>query len=113
MHEISLCEGIRGVIEENARRHAFQRVKRVWLEIGALSCATPEAMRFAFAAVMRGSPAEQARLEIIEVPGRAWCEQCGRNVSISEYYDPCPGCGGFALRVTAGEELRVKRLEVE
>ncbi|MBC7908848.1 MAG: hydrogenase maturation nickel metallochaperone HypA, partial [Rhodospirillaceae bacterium] len=28
-------------------------------------------------------------------------------------FDPCPKCGGFGLAVTAGEEMRIKELEVE
>ena len=51
MHEMALCEGIIGIVEEQARKRPFSRVKVVCLEIGALSHVAPEAMRFCFEAV--------------------------------------------------------------
>jgi len=113
MHEMSLCEGVIQVLEENARSQGFSRVKTVRLEIGALAGVELEAMRFGFEVVKKGTLAEQARLEIIELPGRAWCLCCGESVEIGQRFDPCPKCGGFPLQITGGEELRVKELEVE
>ncbi|WP_031433805.1 hydrogenase maturation nickel metallochaperone HypA [Methylomarinum vadi] len=113
MHEMSLCESILDIIEQQAREQQFAKVKTVRLEIGALSSVEPEAMRFCFDAVMQGSLAGQARLEIIDVQGQAWCMQCGHNVVIEQRYDPCPSCGGFQLQVNGGEEMRIKELEVE
>jgi hydrogenase nickel incorporation protein HypA/HybF len=102
-----------GIIEDEAARQGFTRVNRVRLEIGALSGAEPEAMRFGFDAVTRGTLAEGAELEIIPLPGTAWCLPCAGQVEISERFDACPNCGSFQLQVTGGEELRIKDLEVE
>lgn len=112
MHEMSLCESILGILEDHARGQGFRRVTGVWLEVGALAGVEPEALRFSFEVVTRGTLAEQARLEIIEVPGQAWCVRCERNVPVSQRFDACPRCGGFGLQLTAGDELRVKELEV-
>jgi len=113
MHEMSLCESILNVLEETARSQHFARVTEVRLEVGALAGVEIEALRFGFDAVMRGSLADGARLEIIEVPGEAWCMQCARTVPISQRFDACPECGGHQLQVTGGEELRIKDLRVE
>lgn len=113
MHEMSLCESVLRILEDSAASRGFARVKTVWLEIGALTCVEPEAMRFCFAAVTRGSLAEQADLEIINVAGEAWCERCASSVPITQRFDACPECGAFPLRVTDGEQTRVKELEVE
>lgn len=113
MHEMSLCESIVTILEENARRQGFSRVKAVWLEIGGLAGVEVEAMRFGFEAVTRGTLAEQARLEIIDVPGQAWCMQCAKTVPVYRLFDACPECGGYQLQVTGGEEMRIKELEVE
>ncbi len=113
MHEMSLCESIVQILEENAKSQGFAKVKTVWLEIGGLSGVEPEAMRFSFDAVTRGTLADRARLEIIEVPGQAWCLQCARNVAVKQRFDACPDCGGYQLQVTGGEEMRIKELEVE
>lgn len=113
MHELSLCENIRQVLEQQASLQQYQRVKTVWLEIGKLSCIEPEAIRFAFEIVMQGSIAEQARLEIIELPGEARCLDCLQSVQIQQRYDECPFCGSCRLQIHNGEQMRIKELEVE
>jgi hydrogenase nickel incorporation protein HypA/HybF len=113
MHEMSLCESIVQILEDNAKSQGFAKVKTVWLEIGGLSGVEPEAMRFSFDAVTRGTLADRARLEIIEVPGQAWCLQCARTVAVKQRFDACPDCGSYQLQVTGGEEMRIKELEVE
>ena len=113
MHEMSLCESILDILEQQAQAQHYRKVKTVWLEIGALSSVEPEAMRFCFDAVMRGSLADQARLEIVHVQAQAWCLQCCQNVVIGQRYDACPTCGSHQLQINAGEEMRIKELEVE
>ncbi len=113
MHEMSLCEGVLKILEQNACTQGYRRVKTVWLEIGVLSCVEPEAMRFSFDLVMDGSLAEGATLEIVRMPGEAWCMQCARTVKVNQRYDACPDCGGYQLQVTTGDEMRIKELEVE
>ena len=114
MHEVSLVEGVLRILEQQAAEQAFSRVKTVWLEIGELSHVSPEAMDFCFAAIAKSSPvAADARLEIIRVPGQAWCQDCAATVAIPQRFGPCPKCAGTNLAVTGGEEMRVKELEVE
>ncbi len=113
MHEMSLCEGVLQILQDHARSQGFRQVKTVWLEIGALSGVDAEAMRFGFDAVMKGTLADGATLEIIELPGQAWCLPCSRPVAVKARYDACPECGSYQLQVTGGEEMRIKELEVE
>lgn len=112
MHEMSLCEGVMQVIEEQAVRQGFSRVVVVRLEVGDLAVVEPAALRFCFEVIARGTLAEGARLEIIALPGRAWCPACGKGVTVQQRFDACPACGGFALQVTGGDEMRIKDLEV-
>jgi hydrogenase nickel incorporation protein HypA/HybF len=112
MHELSLCQGIIEVLEAEARRQHFQKVRVVHLEIGALSGVDEEALRFGFEVVSRGTLAENAALAIEKTPGTAWCFDCNRTIGIAEYYDPCPECQGHKLRVEGGEQMRVKEIEV-
>jgi hydrogenase nickel incorporation protein HypA/HybF len=113
MHEMSLAEGVLQAIADSARANRFARVRRVWLEIGELAGVEPEALRFCFDAVTRGSMAEGAALDIVSTPGTAWCMDCARTVALPALDAACPGCGGWLLQVNGGRELRVKELEVE
>ena len=113
MHEMSLCESIVRIAQQQARQQSFRRVIVIRVEIGALSCASPEALEFCFKAVSHGSVAEGAHLELVRQPGSAWCMNCGETVCINERYDSCPQCGTYELQVTGGDQLRVSELEVE
>ena len=113
MHEMSLCESILQTLEQQAPVQNFRKVKTVWLEIGALAGVEIDALRFNFDIVIRGSLAEAAKLEIIKIPGQAWCLPCGRNVAVQQLYDECPLCGSHQLQVTGGDQMRIKELEVE
>ncbi|TAN75081.1 MAG: hydrogenase maturation nickel metallochaperone HypA [Gallionella sp.] len=113
MHEMSLAENVLQIIEDAAREQGFMRVKTVWLEIGQLACVEKESLRFCFDAVTHGSIAEQAHLEIIETAGQGQCEKCARNFPLSALYEVCPECGGAQIKITGGNEMRVKELEVE
>ena len=112
MHEMSLCEGMRTVIEQHAQQHAVQAVKRVRVEIGRFAGVEKDALSFAFDVVMRGSVAEGADLVMLDLPGRAMCYDCVKEVEINERLDPCPDCGGGKLMPMGGDEMRIKDLEV-
>lgn len=113
MHELTLCESMLRIMEEQAQLQGFRRVKTVWLEVGALAGVEVEALRFGFDVVTQDSVAENARLEIIDLPGLAWCMQCAETVEIAQRYGECPRCGSYQLQVTAGDEMRIRELEVE
>lgn len=112
MHELALAQGIVDVIEAQARRDDFTRVARVHLSIGRLAGVEPDALEFGFASVSRGTVAEGATLQIDRPPGVASCEDCGESAELAQRGDACPGCGGYRLRVTGGDQLRVTELEV-
>ena len=61
MHELSLLENVREILEEHAKTQNFERVEEVTLAIGALSCVEIEALKFAFESVMKNSLAENMR----------------------------------------------------
>lgn len=112
MHEMALAEGVLRICEDHVRRAEAGKVVAVWVEIGELSHVDPDALAFSFGAVVMGTLAEGARLEIERVPGRAWCHDCGQEVAVHSLIDACPVCGGYKLQVTGGEQMRVKEMEV-
>ncbi len=112
MHELSLAEGMRDLIIERADAEGFRMVEKVWLEIGELSCVEADAMVFCFDAVMAGTPAEGAQLEIISVPAAGTCSRCGHCCRVQALYDACPECGSFGLDIQQGRDVRVKSLSV-
>ena len=100
------------VVEACAERAMGARVVRVRLEIGALAAVVADAVRFCFAdECARNTVVEGAALEIREIGGLAECNICGASVAMASPIGRC-GCGSIDLRIIAGEELRVKDMEV-
>lgn len=110
MHEMSLAEGVLGVVEDALRGEpaGSVQVRSVRLEIGELAAVEIEALRFSFDVVKRGSVADAAELDVITLPGQAWCMKCADTVPLAQRGDGCPRCGSHQLQVTGGDELRVK-----
>jgi hydrogenase nickel incorporation protein HypA/HybF len=113
MHELSLAGGILQLVEDAAKREHFSRVKLLHLEAGALSGVEIRALRFALDAIKPGTCLAEARIEIDEPPGQAWCLACNQCVAIQSRLDPCPQCGGVRLQPTGGTDLRVVDLLVD
>lgn len=113
MHEISLAAEILRLVQAAALREQFTQVAVLRLEAGALAGVEPQALRFALQAQCPGTCLAQARIEIEEVPGRAWCGVCACEVPIGSRADACPGCGAVGLKVRGGDRLRVVDLLVQ
>ena len=77
MHELGIMESTLDAVMKAARENGARRVHRIVLRVGALSGAEPAALRFAFGIAARGTPAEEAVLDIDTVPARARCADCG------------------------------------
>ena len=113
MHEMSLMESVREIVEADARTQRASRVTAVRLRIGALATVDPEALRFAFDVVMKGGCAAGAALEIESAPGAGWCWDCAQTVTVGAGALCCPQCGGSKLEITGGTEMRVHEIDLQ
>lgn len=109
MHELGITQNIVSIVNEYAKG---QKVRRVLLEIGKLSAIMPDAVKFCFDVCSQGTVLENAKLEIIETPGLAVCCQCGTEIILEKPFGTC-NCGSTKLDLIAGEELKIKEIEVE
>lgn len=112
MHEISLLENVRDILQEHAETQQFSQVKKVTLEIGKLSCVEPEALKFGFEVVMKNSLAENAELNITELEGLAQCDKCKQTITIEALYDPCSICNHPFVTIIQGNEMKIQNLIV-
>jgi hydrogenase nickel incorporation protein HypA/HybF len=108
MHELAITESVVAAVTEHV---GAARVIRVRLLIGKLSGVVPDAVRFCFDVCAEGTALAGARLEIVEVPGSAECQDCRADVELHDPVALC-GCGSANLRVLAGQELRITEVEV-
>jgi len=113
VHEMSLTESIVEIALEEARKQGARKVTRVFLDVGALSHVEPEALEFCFSAVAAGTAAEGAKLEIDRIAGAGWCLDCERTVALAERFGACPQCGCYRVQMTAGDELKIREMEID
>jgi len=113
MHELSITQSIVDIACEHARQAGVQQVLAVTVEIGALAGVVPEAVSFCYESVTQGTLLEGVPLRIDWLEARGRCGACGHEQTIDNYFEICEKCGGIALDVFQGEELRIKELEVE
>ncbi len=70
MQELNLCQDIIAMIKERSLSKSFRRVKRIQLEIGEFIQVNKHAIAFCFEQASRGTLAEGAKLEFIDIPAQ-------------------------------------------
>jgi hydrogenase nickel incorporation protein HypA/HybF len=113
VHELSLVASVFEVLEDKAREHGAARVTRVVLKIGRMSGVVPDLIESAFEVYKKGSLADGASLEIVEVPVKVRCPDCGGEAVREEADFSCAGCGSRRIEIVEGRELVVERIELE
>jgi hydrogenase nickel incorporation protein HypA/HybF len=108
VHELGIAQEI---IDICARRSGGARVKRVALEIGQHALILPDSIRFCFDLCSEGTLVEGATLEILHVPGRARCRECGSLLALEQPFATCP-CGSSDMQWLSGDEIKIKEMEV-
>jgi hydrogenase nickel incorporation protein HypA/HybF len=109
MHELGITQNIIAIVAEHAKD---RKVSKVTLQIGALSAIIPESIRFCFDVCAEGTPVEGAQLEIETIAGLGQCNSCGKELPLSILAGIC-SCGSRDITCIAGQELKVKDMEVE
>lgn len=112
MHELMLAESVLQIVERTARQAGAKRVTRVRLALGALAHVDADALLYCCQLVARDGPAAAAEYQVESRPAEAWCANCLQLVTPVALGAPCPGCGGFALEIRAGEEMQVLEIAV-
>ena len=113
MHELSICRGLCTQLHELAAEHGADKIRRVEIEVGAMSNVVPELLDQAFQ-VMRDSMPLIAGAELVvrRVPLLADCSDCGNEQELQRFVFECPACGSTKLTVTQGEELLLRQVEL-
>lgn len=108
MHELALMQSLVETVREKV---GDARVTALRLEVGQLTCVVPEALSFCFDVCASGTTLEGAAIEILPIEGRGRCRACRRELRVELVGAACP-CGGLDVELLAGDELRLKEVEV-
>ncbi len=112
MHELSIMQNALSLALEQAGAARAKRVHAIHLRVGALSGVVPDALQFAFEALVPGTLAEGAALAIENVPACFWCPCCAREFQAEDMLAECPDCHRLSTELRAGRELELTSLEI-
>lgn len=113
MHEMSIAINLVDLAVETALQNKAKKINSITLELGNLAGVVQEALEFCFESACKGTIAEGAKLELINLKARAFCEHCQREFNANQIALNCPECGAFTLNVKGGRELRIKSINVD
>lgn len=113
MHELSLVASVFDILEEKAREHGASRVTKIVLKVGVMSGVVPDLLGYAFDSYKKGTLAEEARLEIVRVPVKLRCPDCGGETVREDTDFSCAACGSRRVEIVAGRDLVVETIELE
>jgi hydrogenase nickel incorporation protein HypA/HybF len=113
MHEMGIMESAMEAVLAQVHENDATQVHRVVLRIGTLSGVEPEALRFAFDAAVKGTPAAGADLDLETVTARGRCPDCDLEFDVeSDFIFTCPRCGRISGELVQGRELELARIEM-
>ncbi|MCJ7451783.1 MAG: hydrogenase maturation nickel metallochaperone HypA [Steroidobacteraceae bacterium] len=113
MHELAICQALIEQVERVARQNDARRVISIVITVGPLSGVEPQLLEHAYPLAAAGTLAEQATLEIETVPVRVRCRSCSAETDASANRLLCGACGDWKVDVIGGEEMILKRVELE
>ena len=113
MHELAVCQGLMGQVEQIARRENAERITRILLSIGPLSGVEATLLKDAFPIAAAGTVAEDADLAIEEQAVRVKCLSCGTESEASANRLLCAACGDYRTQLVSGDEMLLMSVELE
>lgn len=124
MHEVSLAISIIDCLNELIKEQRIRTIEKVTLQIGELSNVMPEALSFAFEAIIQSEsatlsegldyyPLENCQIIIQRLPAKAICRQCQAVSHITHESKICLYCKGNNLEIISGYELQISEVEGE
>jgi hydrogenase nickel incorporation protein HypA/HybF len=112
VHELYVCQALLTQVSEIASDRGATEVERIIIEVGPLCGIEPALLSGAFAFARIGSCAAGATLSIESSPVIISCMHCGARSPAAANRLVCPACGGYRTRIVAGDELRLRRVEL-
>lgn len=113
MHELPVVQDIIKVVNSEAEKGGYKKVKSILVTVGELSSVVDESAQMYFELLAQGTPCERAMLRFEHIPAMLRCAACGNEFEHRASFS-CPVCGGDGILVQGtGRELYVKAIEVD
>ncbi|MFC4586247.1 hydrogenase maturation nickel metallochaperone HypA/HybF [Sphaerisporangium corydalis] len=109
MHEYGIAESILAAVEDRADG---RRIRRARVQVGALLRVAEPSINDAWAMVAEGTVAEGSRLDLVTLPVRLTCRECGNAATSVDPYAVCPACGSTDVDTEGGDDLVLESIQL-
>jgi len=113
MHELSVVTSLFDILEEKLKEQKGNKVTYVKLQVGLFAGVVPELLQTAFDIYKKDTFAEEAELDIEEVPYKVQCRDCGTTMIKDDFVFVCDKCGSTELKTLEGTEMILEKMEIE
>lgn len=113
MHELAVCQALIEQVERVARENEARRVISIVVSVGPLSGIEAKLLEHAYPLAAAGTVAEFATLQVEVEPVRVRCRTCKAETDALANRIVCGACGDWHVDVTSGEQMLLKRVEIE
>jgi hydrogenase nickel incorporation protein HypA/HybF len=110
MHELTICQSLLAEVERIVSQNGAVEAAEIIVQVGPLSGVEPGLLQRTFQMARIGTVAARAALKIETGPVVVWCGACDRETTVVPNALLCGDCGGWKVRLRAGDELLLKRL---
>jgi hydrogenase nickel incorporation protein HypA/HybF len=129
MHEMAIGETILKIIDQEAKKNSFTKIKSAKLRIGRMEAFEKANLELCLK-TYNGGALSDTKFEIEDVPVSLKCTSCKECYMDTRFdnYDfahktahapglytpvPCPECGSIKAEITGGQEMEIVSIEGE
>jgi hydrogenase nickel incorporation protein HypA/HybF len=113
MHELPVTQNLLEIALQHAEKAGASRVIRINITIGDLASIIDESVQFYWDIISKDSLAEGAELKFHRIPTEILCLDCNLNYEPNDGISACTKCGGYNVKITAGQEFYLDSIEIE
>ncbi len=110
MHEYGLSEGVLAAVRQRA---GGRKVAGIRVRFGVRHAVDEASLAQAFGVVAEGTEAAGAAVELITVPARIACRDCGLVAETTDVLAVCARCAGADVEITGGDEMVLESITYE
>ncbi len=113
MHEMSLAIEVLKIAEKNAVESGANEITVIELDVGQMAGVMIHALEFCLEAAKNDTMAESAEIVIHKIDSIGECPNCESRFPVESQFSKCPQCNDHYLKIVAGDDLKVRAIEVE
>lgn len=113
MHELSVTQNIIKICSEEAEKNSVIKVNEIKILVGELTGLIPESIQYYFDIASIGTRVEGAKLNIVKVPLKIFCNECKNTSVLKRGNFTCPVCKGSDIKLLGGNEFLIDSMEAD